>query len=76
MGNFPSLDHPPGEKHVFPGFGERIVWVPGIFPGSCFGVGLPYNPQWGNPPNKNYVALIVFDSFDPKKPQNVALIRV
>ena len=22
--------------HFFPGFGERVVWVPGIFPGSCF----------------------------------------
>ena len=25
-----------GGLHFFPGFGERVVWVPGIFPGSCF----------------------------------------
>ena len=43
-----------GEKpHFFPGFGERVVWVPGIFTGSCFlEGGSPITPcsRWrGNP---------------------------
>ena len=36
-GGFPRWTIRLGEnRHFFPGFGERVVWVSGIFPGSCF----------------------------------------
>ena len=39
-GEFSPLDHTSGGGPApFPKFGERIVWVPGIFPGSCFSRG-------------------------------------
>ena len=50
--------------------GEPLYGYTGTpFTPVCLHVGVPDIHQgWGNPKNKSYVALIVFNSFDPKNP--------